>query len=450
MISGQTVCKGSDVKSRRGITLRQFCLENNLEVVIEQFDAEKNYPETVDTILAKSSKKYYFTYNCPKNHSKKQRVSDKTSKRSINCPLCQNRGAVGKSIADEYPETYAKMFNEKKNGVTAMEVPVRSGNTYWWKCMTCGNEFEGKAAYVTSGQKVCQECNNKKQSDAEKILAYYLKKIDVERICNYKIEGWKYDFYLPKYNLLIEYDGYPWHNGKRSQINDAKKDKIAIKNNFRICRLRDERLIPNKKLSSVIWKYKYDYGYKYFQKCFDYLCRLIEVNVSEIDVDVRRDSKKIHIHYIEERKRESLLANVPEIVHFLDNEDERNGDPELLFVQSHKQRLFLRHPLYPEMRWSCSVHRLFQMKENIMPRSIRMCEKIIERYPELEEEVSKIGTNMSADTLIKKNCDKCGRETLFTYDQLYYARGKHKLCVTCLEKSRMNNLQRGKIQKIDK
>ena len=31
MISGQTVCKGSDVKSRRGITLRQFWLENNLD-----------------------------------------------------------------------------------------------------------------------------------------------------------------------------------------------------------------------------------------------------------------------------------------------------------------------------------------------------------------------------------------------------------------------------------
>ena len=42
MISGQTVCKGSDVKSRRGITLRQFWLENNLDHLKCVENNEKN------------------------------------------------------------------------------------------------------------------------------------------------------------------------------------------------------------------------------------------------------------------------------------------------------------------------------------------------------------------------------------------------------------------------
>lgn len=443
--NGWTVKRALTEKSKkvnRGISLRQFCIENNLEVIIEQFDSEKNYPETVDTVSAKSDKKYYFTYDCPKHHTKAQRVADKTSKKSIRCPICQNRGAIGKSIADEYPNTYAIMFNEEKNGIKATEVPVRSGDIYWWTCITCGNEFKGKPAYVTSGKKVCQECNNKRQSDAEKILSYYLRKLDEKRVINYKIEGWKYDFYLPKYKLLIEYDGYPWHNEKRAQNNDVLKDEIAIRNGFRICRLRDKRLTPNKDIKALMWEFTYDYAYRYFEGFPEFLCRIIGNDALKLDFDVARDCKEIHIHYIEERKKDSLLSIMPEIVEFLDMDDNRNGNPEFVYTQSHKLRFYFRHPLYIGLKWNDSAHTLFSRKGGLMPQAIKMCVKIIEMYPELEDEVSEIGMGMREQTIIKKRCDECGEEILLKYTQLYYSKGKKKLCSECLKKYRLSNILR--------
>ncbi len=176
------------VNHRTNKSLKQYCEENGLEEILLQFDDEKNYPYTVENISPMTNKILFFTYPCGCTVS--QRVADKTSHRSISCPKCQNRGAIGRSITDEYPDSYALMFDEKKNGIKASEVPFRSGKEYWWNCLTCGHAFLGKTCYVTSGKRVCQECNNKKQSDPEKILAYYLSHIDPDRIINYKIEGW--------------------------------------------------------------------------------------------------------------------------------------------------------------------------------------------------------------------------------------------------------------------
>ncbi len=413
-------------KFEKGKTLRQYCIENNREKIIVQFDEEKNKPITVDTVSAKSDKKCWFTYDC--GHTVLQRVADKTSG-SLGCPHCLNRGAVGKSIADVYPETYALMFMEEKNQIKASEVPFHSGKVFWWKCQTCGEEFEAKPSMVTTGKRRCK-CCNKKRSGTEDILEYYLKRIDPDIAINYQIDGLKYDVFLPEYNLIVEYDGYPWHNSKISRTNDIRKDEIAIRKGYKICRLRDRRLKENDELKAMLWIFDYDYEYRYFSKLPEFLRGIIGDGALKLDIDVDRDAAEIKNFSVKRDKDQSLLAAKPELRDYLDPDDDRNGDPAFVFTKTRKITFHLRHPEYKNLRWMMSAHELFRTKD-FMPRSIRMCVKLIDKFPDLEKEVSKIGKNMCEKTLIKKNCDHCGEEMELEYTQLYYTKRCKKFCRDC-------------------
>lgn len=93
--------------------------------------------------------------------------------------------------------------------------------------------------------KGCKYCQNKSEGE----IFLYLKDLcDVHR--EYKINGsnYRYDFYLPEYNLLIERDGeqhYPkFHHRSnfsssytKQYMADIDKTNLAKKNHFRIARI---------------------------------------------------------------------------------------------------------------------------------------------------------------------------------------------------------------------
>lgn len=48
-----------------------------------------------------------------------------------------------------------------------------------------------------------------------------------------------YDFYIPEFNLLVEYDGVYWHSKRKNQIKDRKHEVEAKKRGFNITRVTD-------------------------------------------------------------------------------------------------------------------------------------------------------------------------------------------------------------------
>lgn len=240
---------------KRGTTLYEYCVRENKRWILNQFDCGKNFPCTPYNLTKSSDKKVWFTFEC--GHSCLQRVADKTGKDSRQCPACLNRGEIGKSLQDEFPD-YAAMFMEEKNNIRADEVSHRKGKSYWWKCNRCGSEFKGRVADVVEGNRVCGECTNKKRSFPEYCLGFYLLEIDQSREINKVLEGYRFDFFLPKYNLVIEYDGYPWHDSERARQNDARKDRICRDKKISVLRIRDSRLKKNRELTADIWEITYD------------------------------------------------------------------------------------------------------------------------------------------------------------------------------------------------
>lgn len=79
-------------------------------------------------------------------------------------------------------------------------------------------------------------------SVAETLIHYFLRKNNIPFEQEVSFKGfvtpngghYRYDFYLPKKNLLIEYDGKGFHN---NNMNDIAKTMYAKANNIRLVRL---------------------------------------------------------------------------------------------------------------------------------------------------------------------------------------------------------------------
>ena len=117
--------------------------------------------------------------------------------------------------------------------------------------------------------------NNKKRlhgkktpkiSDGSKLETYFrvniLEALNIEYIQQYKLSavGRYYDFYLPKYNILIECDGDYWHADpkkyKKEDLNaiqkrnirvDEQKNKYALMYGYVLLRFWEKDVYKNKK-----------------------------------------------------------------------------------------------------------------------------------------------------------------------------------------------------------
>lgn len=421
-------------KYERKTTLYEYCVAENKQWILQQFDYGKNFPDTPCDLMKSSNKKVWFTFGC--GHSCQQRIADKTGKDSMQCPTCLNRGKIGKSLLLEYPY-YASMFMEDKNKVRADEVSYRNGKAYWWKCKRCGNEFQGRVTDVVRGKRVCNECTNRKRSFPEYCLGFYFLEMDEGREINKVLEGYKFDFFLPKYNLIVEYDGYPWHDSDRARENDVRKDRICRDRKLFILRIRDSRLKVNEDLTADIWRIKYDEQLLFLGGLPDVLSKYTGDKMKLPDINIKRDFAGIKLFQEETEKRESLLEHMPQLKEFLDS-DQRNGDPEYVSNASHEIRFWLRHPQYTDLKWSMTAHDLFR-KQEPYTQWIKMCIKLMNRYPELEKQVSEAGNNIREGTKFELTCF-CGRKFERCYAALM-GKNKVKMCSECRNACRIQNFK---------
>ena len=129
-----------------------------------------------------------------------------------------------------------------------------NGNSKYWVRCDCGKEYEIYAANLTQG--CTTSCGCVKESHGEiKIRELLIKNnidfINQKTFDNFSYEDTngkpRYDFFLPQYNILIEYDGeqhfrpiYSWDTEKDYQqriLHDKMKNEYAWNNNFIIIRI---------------------------------------------------------------------------------------------------------------------------------------------------------------------------------------------------------------------
>lgn len=164
-----------------------------------------------------SHKEYVLIKNnsTKKTNKKANSINNKTTKKRITekkvIKYFPYSPPYEKSLGYLYPELIEEWST--KNLRNTYQVYSQSSKKAWWKCKKCGHEWETRVSTRTSKQKSgCPLCN---ESKGEKRVRYYLETNSITFIPQKDFKGLVgtgggnlfYDFYLPKQNILIEYQG---------------------------------------------------------------------------------------------------------------------------------------------------------------------------------------------------------------------------------------------------
>jgi len=214
------------------------------------------------------------TIICRKHGGWQQRPNDHLT--GYGCPACkfdlissQKRATKELFIMKArqvHDDAYDYSNVQYVNAITSVEII----------CPTHGSFFQTPDKH-TSGKTCCPQCSlftSRGEREIEKILQE--RNIPYERekrfpgLCGATINSrLRYDFFIPSQNLLIEFDGEQHFSPvqtkgrltkeqaidkhKRTKINDRKKNEFAIKNGYKLIRIKyDENInVALAKISSV-------------------------------------------------------------------------------------------------------------------------------------------------------------------------------------------------------
>jgi hypothetical protein len=219
------------------------CLATKNSELTKEWHPTKNGDITPYDVTENSGKKVW--WKCIKEHEWESTIDNRS--KGVNCPYCSGRAAtydnnlliVNPTLCEEWNYNYNKNKPD-------MYLP-KSNKKVWWICKECGHEWKTSICSRSNGNG-CPECN---KSKGEKRVKKYLESSNINFIQQIIFDdliglgsgNLSYDFYLPDYHLLIEYQGQ-FHDGtafqqteeefKYQQEHDRRKSEYAIKNNIRL------------------------------------------------------------------------------------------------------------------------------------------------------------------------------------------------------------------------
>ena len=141
------------------------------------------------------------------------------------------------------------LTNQKFGKLTALELFYKNNKVYWHCQCECGKFTDVPTNTLLSGR--TQSCGCITYSIGEKNIENLLIGNSIQYIKEYKFKDlgeYRYDFYLPDFNRLIEFDGKQhfqefggsWDENdslEQRQVRDKIKNNYAISNNIDLVRI---------------------------------------------------------------------------------------------------------------------------------------------------------------------------------------------------------------------
>jgi len=194
-------------------------------------------------------RKYKILFECRKcGHQWK--TTPETILAGHSCPIC-NVGSNGYLLSHE--DFLNKLKEKDIKNCIPLEKYTGIFNKILFKCLDCNNEWLSTPKNILDGSS-CQKCKSKVKSKPEKTIENFLEKKNIKFENQYKFPDLKgkfghhlkFDFLLPEFNLLIEYDGIS-HFDSNSYFNrklekfdhrcDITKENYCTINNKKLLRL---------------------------------------------------------------------------------------------------------------------------------------------------------------------------------------------------------------------
>lgn len=223
------------------------CLYTTHPHIAIQWHKEKNHLTPFD-VVSGSDKKAWWKCKISDDHEWQSTISSRVL--GNGCACCYGRQAVlSNCLITTHPDI-AKQWHPTKNlPLTPYDVVSGSEKRIWWKCDVKDHEWNCmiNSRAKGSGCPMCSKSRGEKrvQSVLDEMKINYNTQKTFDS-CKYKL-SLHFDFYLPDFNMLIEYDGrqhftsVKYFGGieglKYVQKLDKIKNKFAKNNNIRLLRI---------------------------------------------------------------------------------------------------------------------------------------------------------------------------------------------------------------------
>lgn len=188
--------------------------------------------------------------SCEHKHEWEARIYSRTLGRG--CPFCAGQKICPcNSVAGKNPEL-AKEWHPTKNKFKPEEIALYSRKVAVWRCSRkgCGREWKDKISKRAQGSLGCPTCKGR-YSHGEKNVEAKLERKGIifssQKKISYQGSNMFLDFYLPDYNVAIEFDGIQhfkpisYFGGKikfqRQQLLDQYKNFYCTENKIPLLRI---------------------------------------------------------------------------------------------------------------------------------------------------------------------------------------------------------------------
>lgn len=257
--------KDSIRRGKMSISMGQWAIDNNL---FHHIDLEKTKAEGIDIFNISYKSGIEIWFKCLK---KDYHGSYKAQCRSFvdnkRCPCCAGKevhplDSLAQSIINEYGlDFFDKVWNWEKNnelGINPWKITPSSNEKVWWNCLDENKNHEPYLRSCTDSKRYKYRCPDCVIYTGEKEIENILLKYNIEYNMQYSYNDCKctnplpFDFYLPDYNILIEYDGLQHYkpvnfggisnnraldNFITTKIHDTMKTIYAKDNNIKLIRI---------------------------------------------------------------------------------------------------------------------------------------------------------------------------------------------------------------------
>ena len=213
-------------------------------LLAQQWHPFKNRNLQPSNVTSKSDQKVWWLGEC--GHEWRGKISNRAN--GGGCPICAN-------VLPKTQEKYIQEVAEINPDIEVIGQYINNNTPILHRCKLDGAEFLAYPYNILNGQG-CPVC---KESRGEKYIRHYLQAHHIKFESQYKFKDCKrkrclpFDFYLPDYNMCIEYDGIQHFEplecfgGKESfiqtQQNDVIKNKYCEQNSIILLRIRyDENI----------------------------------------------------------------------------------------------------------------------------------------------------------------------------------------------------------------
>jgi len=213
---------------------RSSLIEKNPELA-KEWHPTKNGELTPHNFTIGSGKKVWWI--CSRGHEWKARIYSRSN--GCGCPFCSGRMATKENNLKIVNPKLAKEFHPIRNKkLTASKITPASNKKVWWICSR-GHEWKASVSSRHGRGTGCPYCNAQTSKLEIRIFCEFLSLFNEVKWLA-RLNGVECDVFLPEYNLGIELDGYPWHEGNEEK--DKQKSEVFSKKGIVLLHVRETRL----------------------------------------------------------------------------------------------------------------------------------------------------------------------------------------------------------------